>query len=543
MSKKLYKTVVYCRLSKEDGDKLESNSIASQRAYCEDYIARQADMQVVREPIIDDGFSGVSFERDGFKILEEEIKKGKIDCIVVRDLSRFSRNYIDAGRYLEKIFPQLGVRFVAINDSYDSLTSNPQSDSFILPFKNLINDTYCKDISVKIRSSLEIKQKSGEFVGSFCPYGYKRGTENRHQLVVDENASETVQMIFSMYKDGFSISRIADRLNQMGTLSPMEYKQSCGIRYETIFKTRDTAKWTYKAVKRILCNAVYIGVLAQGKRGTPNYKVRVVQAKDETKWVKVENAHEPLISYEDFAAVTEMMKRDMRSSQDGEHIFSGFLFCGDCGATMIRKTVPSKGKKYIYYVCSKNKSGKGCKAHSISAKEVEEKVFTAIHDQVELVINLEKALELIEDLSHKDRRVFNYETQITKLTEDIERYQRLKLRLYEDLTDGIVDKSEYFDFRERYTNIIEEKAQTKERLEKECKQAVGTGTTMRNWVTLFKEHENIEEINRRVLMSLVDRILIHENRVIEIVFKYKDEFEQALEYVLSFQKEEIKIAG
>lgn len=221
-----------------------------------------------------------------------------------------------------------------------------------------------------------------------------KSPENKNQLIVDEAVSEYVQMIFSMYKDGFSIGRIAKRLNQMGVLSPMEYKHSAGVKFDTVFKTGDTAKWTYKAVQRILTNEVYIGVLAQGKRGTPNYKVRVVKSKDESEWVKVENAHEALVSYEDFMAVKVMMQRDMRCSPDQNeaHLFSGFLFCGDCQQPMIRKTVPSKTKKYIYYVCSTNKHSRTCSPHSIAAKEVEEKVFRAIHDQIELVINLEHAL-------------------------------------------------------------------------------------------------------------------------------------------------------
>ena len=495
MPDKVYRTAIYCRLSREDGDKVESNSIASQRAICEDYIARHDDLELVCEPFVDDGYSGVSFNRPQFKKLEEAIRKGALDCIVVKDLSRFSRNYIDGGRYIEKIFPQLGIRFIAINDAYDSLTGDPQSDSFVIPFKNLINDSYCKDISMKIRSSLEVKQKSGEFVGSFAPYGYMKSPENKNQLIVDEAVSEYVQMIFSMYKDGFSIGRIAKRLNQMGVLSPMEYKHSAGVKFDTVFKTSDTAKWTYKAVQRILTNEVYIGVLAQGKRGTPNYKVRVVKSKDESEWVKVENAHEALVSYEDFMAVKVMMQRDMRCSpdQDEAHLFSGFLFCGDCQQPMIRKTVPSKTKKYIYYVCSTNKHSRTCSPHSIAAKEVEEKVFRAIHDQIELVINLEHALAMIERLPSQSRKAFNYEAQIAKIEEEIERYQKLKLGLYENFIGGVIDKSEYFEFRNSYTKIIEGKQDALLRVKKEMKQTVTTGTTERNWVTLFKQYENVED--------------------------------------------------
>ena len=539
MQKKIYRTAIYCRLSREDGDKVESNSIASQRAICEDFIAKHDDLELACEPFIDDGYSGVSFNRPQFKELEDALRKGKIDCIVVKDLSRFSRNYIDGGRYLEKIFPQLGIRFIAVNDAYDSLTGDPQSDSFIIPFKNLINDSYCKDISMKIRSSLEVKQKNGEFVGAFAPYGYRKSPEDKNRLIVDEDVSEYVQMIFSMYKDGFSIGRIADRLNQMGVLSPMEYKHSAGVKFETVFKTSETAKWTYKAVHRILTNEVYIGVLAQGKRGTPNYKVRVVQFRNEEDWVKVENAHEPLVSYEDFMAVKEMMKRDMRCSPDKDeaHLFSGFLFCADCHQSMIRKTVPSKNKKYVYFVCSSNKHSHTCSPHSISEKEVEEKVFRAIHDQVELVVNLEKALAMIDRLPSKSRKAFNYEAQIAKIEEEIERYQKLKLRLYEDLSDGIIDKSEYFDFRNSYTKIIEEKQETLLRVKKEMKQVVATGTTERNWVTLFKQYENIDELNRRILMALVDRVLVYEDHAIEIIFKYRDEYQKTLEYVLGYADE------
>lgn len=539
MSDKVYRTAVYCRLSREDGDKAESNSIASQRAICEDYIARHDDLELVCEPFIDDGYSGVSFNRPQFKELEEAVRRGRIDCIVVKDLSRFSRNYIDGGRYLEKIFPQLGIRFIAINDAYDSLTGDPQSDSFVIPFKNLINDSYCKDISMKIRSSLEVKQKSGEFVGAFAPYGYMKSPDNRNQLIVDEDVRETVQMIFSLYKDGVSIGRIADRLNQMGVLSPMEYKHSKGEKYDTVFKRGETALWTYKAVQRILSNEVYIGVLAQGKRGTPNHKVRVVQKKDESEWIKVENTHEALVSYEDFMAVKTMMKRDMRCSADCEEapLFSGFVFCGDCQQTMIRKTVPSKTKKYVYYICSGSKGSRDCSPHSISAKELEEKVFHAIHDQIELVIELERALELIDRLPAQNRKAFNYEAQIAKLEEEIERYKKLKLRLYEDLSDGIIDKSEYSDFRSRYTRIIEDKQEALHRVRKEMRDTVSTGITEKNWVTLFKQYENIDELNRRVLMSLVDRILIYEDHRIEIVFKYKDEYEQTVKFVLGYADE------
>lgn len=452
MLEKVYKTAVYARLSKDDGDKAESNSIASQKLICEEYIEKQDDLELV-DIYADDGYSGVDFDRPAFRRLEQDVRDGKINAIVVKDLSRFSRNYIDGGRYLEKIFPAIGVRFIAVNDSYDTSRGNPQSDSFLIPFKNLVNDTYCKDISVKVRSNLDVKRRNGEYVGSFTPYGYKKDETEKNRLVVDEYAGDIVRKIFSMYKDGISIGRIADRLNELGVLSPMEYKLSEGIHFDTSFRLSRSAKWSYTAVRRILTNEVYIGALVQGKRGTPNYKVHVVQNRDESEWIRVEDAHEALITYDDFVVVNTMLSGDTRScSGDNEtNLFSGFLFCADCGQPMNRKVVPSHNKKYLYYVCSSHKRHEGCSAHSISSKEVEKAVLGAVKTQIAGVLDLDRTLDYISRMPASDRVMFNYEAQIEKLTEEIEHCRKMKLRTYEDLTGGIIDKKEYADFREQYT--------------------------------------------------------------------------------------------
>lgn len=537
MNKKVYRTAIYARLSRDDGDKAESNSIISQKLFCREYIEQHSELELV-DTFADDGQSGVSFDRPEFRRMEQAIRDGKIDCIVCRDLSRFSRNYIEAGRYLEKIFPQLNIRFIAINDSYDNANGNIQSDSFIVPFKNLINDTYCKDISVKIRSSLDVKRRKGEYVGAFTPYGYRKDENNRNQLVVDEYAGEIVRFIFTMYKDGISIGAIADRLNSMGVLSPMEYKRSQGSNFESVFKAHETALWSYLAVRRILTAQVYIGDLIQGKTGTPNYKVRKLMKKDPSEWIVVEAAHEPLISHSDFSAVQTMLARDRRACGDPENagLFSGFLFCGDCGQSMVRKIVPSAKKKYVYYVCAASKTG-GCSTHSISEAKLTKAVFHAIHDQIEIVLELEKALDYIDRLPSIDRKALTHEAQITKLEEEIERCQRLKLRLYEDLADGIIDKAEYSEFRESYTKAIAQKKEALSRVRREYKDTLANGITERNWVTLFREYENIDELNRRVLMALVDKIVIHENHVIEILYKYRDEYKHAKEYADSFDEE------
>ena len=532
MSEKVYRTAIYARLSKDDGDKVESNSIVSQKAMCEEYIAKHGDLELV-ETFVDDGYSGVDFDRPDFRRLEEAVREKRIDAIVCKDLSRFSRNYIEGGRYLEKIFPVLGVRFIAINDSYDTLTGDPSSDSFIIPFKNLINDTYCKDISVKIRTNLDVKRRKGEYVGAHAPYGYMKDPKDKNRLVVDEYAGDIVRQIFSLYKDGVSICRIADRLNELGVLSPMEYKISSGLHYDSAFRTGNTAKWSYKAVKRILSNEVYIGVLAQGKRGTPNYKVHKIQTKEESDWIKVEDAHEALITYDDFMAVRIMLGRDMRSAgaEAEDNLFSGFMYCADCGQPMIRKVVPGGKKNYYYYVCSSNKRHEGCTAHSISTKEVETAVTNAVKDHVTDVLDMSDALEYIERLPSANRAIFNYEAQIAKLEEEIDRCRRMKLRIYEDLSDGVITKKEYADFRSQYTAMLEDKGAALERVKRERKDAEVTGDTERAWVTLFRQYENIEELTRRALMAMVDKVLVYEKHGVEVSFKYGDEYLRARDYI------------
>ena len=532
MSERVYRTAIYARLSKDDGDKAESNSIVSQKAMCEEYISKHGDLELV-ETFVDDGYSGVDFNRPDFRRMEEAVREKRIDAIVCKDLSRFSRNYIEGGRYLEKIFPALGIRFIAINDSYDTLTGDPSSDSFIIPFKNLINDTYCKDISVKIRTNLDVKRRRGEYVGAYAPYGYRKDPNDKNKLIVDEYAGDIVRQIFSLYKDGVSICRIADHLNELGVLSPMEYKISEGLHYDTAFRTGSSAKWSYKAVKRILTNEVYIGILAQGKRGTPNYKVHTVQTKEESDWIRVEDAHEALITYDDFMSVRMMLGRDMRSTgaDTEDNLFSGFLYCADCGQPMIRKVVPGGKKRYYYYVCSSHKRHEGCTAHSVSVKEVENAVTNAVKDHVSDVLDLTESLEYIERLPSANRAVFNYEAQITKLEEEIDRCRKMKLRIYEDLSDGVITKKEYADFRSQYNSMLEDKGASLERVKRERKDAEISGDTERAWVTLFRQYESVDELTRRVLMAMVDKVFIHEDHVVEVSFKYGDEFRRTREFV------------
>ena len=535
MPERIWNTAEYTRLSRDDGDKAESNSITSQKEIIRDYVRRHPEFLIVKE-YADDGYSGVNFERPGFKQLMEDIRAKKIDCVICKDLSRFARNYIDAGRYLEKIFPFMGVRFIAINDNYDSNGEKAQSDALIVPFKNLINDAYCRDISVKIRSQLDIKRKMGDFIGAFAPYGYRKDKENKNKLVIDEKAARTVEMIFSLRIQGLCNSAIADRLNDMGVLSPMEYKRSQGTNYGCGFRSNEQALWSPMLIKRILSNEIYIGTLMQHKSGTPNHKVKKRVAYDRDEWIVIENSHEPIIRRSDFDTVQNLMQRDVRTAPKEEkvHLFSGFVFCGDCRHTMVRKTVPRGERKYHYLVCSANKAKRGCSPHTFSEDKLKQIVFHIINDHIELIAQIEKVLDYIAALPEQDRRIINYDSQVAALENEITRYQDLKVNLYSDMAEGVISREEYREFHAGYDRRIADRQKQLGRLKEERTQVMENSSGNIEWIKQFKQYQHLTELDRECIVHLIEKILIYDGKRIEVCFRYRDELESALQYIERF---------
>lgn len=530
-SKETYRACIYTRLSRDDGDKPESDSIANQRALIRDYLKQHKEITIVSEHS-DDGYSGVNFERPGFAEMMDEIREGKVDCVVVKDLSRFGRNYIEAGNYIEKVFPFMGVRFIAINDSYDS-SDKSQSDSLVIPFKNLINDAYCKDISVKIRSQLEIKRKKGEYIGAFVVYGYVKDPEDHNRIIVDTYAAEVVRAIFRWKMAGMSQNRIADKLNSQGVLCPMEYKLSMGVKVQTNFRVHKQAKWSAVSVTRILTNELYTGVLLQGKSSTPNYKVKKRFDKEQSEWIRIENAHEAIITAGEFETVQELLGKDTRISPDEEALYplAGYVVCGDCGQNMVRKTIPRRGKKYVYYVCSTNKAKKGCSSHSISENKLMDAVLHVIKEQISTVMRIEGLLEMAQSLPENQRNIFNYDAQIVKLQEEIERNKGFRMKLYESLEEGMIDKDEYFIFKKNYSDKISLAEKNIQSLEAERDAAVEKNAADYSWVDAFKKYEGIGRVERQVVVNLISEIRVYEGNVVEIDFQHNDAIEAALKII------------
>lgn len=442
---------------------------------------------------------------------------------------------------MKRFFRFWGVRFIAINDNYDSNGEKSQQDTLIVPFKNLINDAYCRDISVKIRSQLDIKRKMGDFIGAFTTYGYKKDSGNKNKLIIDEEAARIVEFIFTKRIGGMCNSKIAEKLNGLGVPCPMEYKISNGMNYRTGFRTNERAYWTPTSVMRILTNEVYIGTLCQHKRGTPNHKIKHILDYDRSDWIIVENNHEPIIDKRDFETVQLLLQRDVRTAPKNENVplFSGFVFCGGCGCNMIRKTVPSGKKKYHYLVCSKNKSKKGCTPHSFSEAKLTKIVFRIVTDHIENISHIDEVLKYISKLPEHQRAVFNYEAQIKKIENEIGRFKDLKLNLYSDMADGVITREEYTEFSEGYSRKISERQRSLAVLKDERQQTVDAGSSQNDWINAFKQYENITELQRSVIVNLIEKIIIYDNEHIEVNFRYQDRFDTVVEYIKSFEEAQL----
>ncbi|MCI8276072.1 MAG: recombinase family protein [Lachnospiraceae bacterium] len=547
---KTYQAAIYLRLSREDGDVpagsgLVSDSISNQKALILDFLKSHTEIEV-HSVYADDGYSGVNFDRPDFQRMLEDIRQGLINCVVVKDLSRFGRNYIEAGRYIEKIFPMLGVRFIAVTDDYDSVTAaGGYGGDMVVPFKNLINDAYCRDISVKIRSHLEMKRKKGEYIGAFVVYGYLKDKKNKNRLVIDEYAAGVVRDIFAMKLRGMSQQTIADRLNKDGILSPMEYKKSIGIHLETTFKKGVQAKWSCTAVLRILKNEIYAGVLAQGKQTTPNYKIKTRVMKPEAEWVKVRNAHELIIPKNDFDLVQELLKQDTRIAPNRDVLFplAGLLYCGDCGETMVRKTVPAGGKKYVYYVCAGNKKDKTvCSPHRIAESALTDSVLRLLQTQIEQVLTLEAAMQAIEKAPELKADVAKIEERIARKRTELEKAEKRKRSLYEDFKDGILSRKEYLQIKEEYDRRIGEAEGTVTSYEREKEMILEKKTDMHDWIRKFKQYRNIRSLDRNAAAVMIKRILVYTVDRIEVTYNFADGFAECREYAAVYGKSDEKEA-
>lgn len=530
MAKVKYKAALYLRLSKEDGDKVESDSIINQRDLGMDFLSKHPDISLVCE-LADDGYTGSNFDRPNFRKMIDLITKGKVNCVIVKDLSRFARDYIGAGYYLEKLFPSLGVRFISINDNIDYKVDNGSNTQLIMGIKNIMNDAYIHDISVKIRSQFEIKRKKGEYIGAFVVYGYKKSSEDKHKLVVDEYAAEIVKDIFNKRMQGLSAVAIAEKLNLLNAPSPAEYKKQCGSKFHPNLQKNYIAKWSAKAIIRILTNEIYTGTLIQGKHTTVNHKVKKLIEKEQSQWVVIPESHEAIITQEQFDIVQKLIKQDTRVNPGNKqpYLFSGFLKCADCGDSMIRRTAKYHDKTYAYYMCSRNKLGYGCSSHRVKEDVLYASVLTAINSYCKNVSDLSKRLNAIPFSEIEAAKVAGIERSKQEKSEEIVDLQRT-MEIVENRCKNLLESRESCNEICADIRLSIKKLETEIRLLNDEKANI-TQEIRRNrvWIKFFTENGDLKELNRTILANLIDEILVHEDKRIVIRFNYQDKYMQLLE--------------
>lgn len=499
---------MYLRLSREDGDSFESNSIHNQREIIKTF-AKDHDLEIIAE-YADDGYSGSNFDRPQFKKMIEDLKQNKFQTIIVKDLSRFGRDYIESGKYLQKIFPELGTRFISVNDNYDSDSADVSDTHLILPIRNFINDSYCRDISMKVKSAKAIKRKNGEFIGSFACFGYKKDVKDKHKLVVDESVRHIIERIFQMKIEGHSSKGIADFLNSIGEVTPAKHKERKEENFNCGFLSKK-AKWDAKMINRIIENKVYIGTLEQGKTTKLNYKSKKEIEVNETDWIRHEKSHPAIVSESTFNLANKMVLRDVKQGKTEPFLLSGMVYCKDCHSPMIRRKVKSKDGYKVFYICSKHNLDGSCTRHSIKEDEIINACQSAITDYVK------RYESLIDKLKKLDIKELSIHVNFDDLINEKKRYETLRQSLYSDLEEELITTEEFERFRATYLGKIKEiekQIKTKEAIVKELKENLNKDSHFLSEMI----PEDTDTLTRMSLVSFIDQIEIGEEKEIHVVF-------------------------
>lgn len=535
---RVWRIAIYIRLSKEDArNNDESESVSNQRAIIEEHIAsfNDGDEYIIVDEYVDDGISGTTDdERDDFQRMLGDIKKGRINCVIVKDLARSFRNYSDQGYYLDDWFPRFNVRFISLyHQPLDSYKEPQNMRSIAVPIQGVLNENHCAETSDKIREVFDMKRRNGEHIGSFAAYGYIKDPNDKNALVVDEEAAEVVREIFTKFLDGMSKNAIVHYLNEHGVLSPAAYKRErLGLKYQN--PSIDPAKrplWGAVTITGILKNRMYCGDMVQGRYRVKSYKIHVQEVVPEDEWYIVENTHEAIIDRDTFDKVQRLLLRDTRTAPQKKQIylFSGFLRCADCGKAMTRSKVGGT----VYYYCRtyKDQSKSACTKHTIRHNRLEVAVLYAIQQQVYLAVDYTKTIERINRAPLVKSQSKKLADAIEQKERELAKIARYKQAIYQDWKDGEITHSDYRHMKEDYEEQAEALNEVIEKLRAEQAELENGIDTENPFLKAFRQYGNIEKLTRDVLIELVDHIKVYEGGNISIVFRFADELRRIQEFI------------
>ena len=516
MAENTYNVGIYCRLSNDDERDGESVSIENQKLLLQRYVRERGWNEI--DTYIDDGYSGTNFQRPGVQRLIADAKAGRINVILVKDLSRFGRNYIEFGQYTDYLFPSIGCRFIALNNGVDTMNADGSTD--VMCFLNLFNEFYSRDTSKKVRAVKRACAETGKFMGTYPPYGYQRDPEDKHHFIIDEDAAPIVRRIFAMRASGMGYFAIASVLNDEGIQSPREtyYQQ----------RSRDNPHrsinmWSNTTVKAILRNEAYIGNLVQGKFGKVSYKTSKMVRKPKEEWIRVEGTHEPIVSREMWDTVVSIDEKRVRKSDtsDGiKSIFTGLVYCADCGFKMRNKIdrIPMKDgeiKRYSRFICSSYaKGGKAaCTIHSISEEALHQLVLADIREKAQYAeYDRERLLAQIVRMKDKEQhsRQVSYEQELKAAAARVRELEKLMENLYADKCAGVVPQSVFQTLIQKYETERAQKSAALPDLEQKVKAQQGNRYNADRWMEIIRRYTEIENLDETILFELVDRIEVGE---------------------------------
>ncbi len=534
---RVYQVGAYVRLSVLDGHRENSDSIENQEALLRAYIENDPSLSLYCV-YSDNGETGVNFERDDFERLLDDIRMGNVDCVIVKDLSRFGRNYIEAGEYLEKIFPFMGVRFIAVNDGYDSLDPSTY-DSLTINLKNLVNDVYARDISQKICPVLRGKQERGEFIGAWAAYGYLKDPEDKHRLIVDEETAPIVRDIFDWRLSGMSYQSIARELNSRGIPSPSRYRFEKGMVKDQRFAN---TIWKVAVMKSMLSNEVYLGHMVQGRKREALWEGQQQTVLPKEQWLVVKNTHEPIIRQAVFDGVQKLGEQAARvyyekqtrfaEVTNTENILKGLVYCENCDTNLVRyKNVRENKHKepnfhvWYNYICPVHTAEiDRCSFTSIPETKLLEVVFSVIQSQLVTALDMEK---LIRGAANKSA-VLSKKQQINQRMEQartqLNRIARLKESLCDDYLDRLMDEKDYLYAQNRYkeqeadlTALLGELAAQEQSMRE-------TQTEENPWLRTFLTFREEPSLTRKMALELVEKVIVHSKSAVTVKLRFEDEY-------------------
>lgn len=517
---KIYKTALYARLSAEREDTRERGTIQNQIQFIRHYVEQQEDMEIY-DTYMDDDISGTRFDRPAFERMMSDMRNGRIDCIVVKDLSRLGRDYIETGNLIERVFPMFQVRFVAVNDQFDSVKGGAE---MIMTVTNIANALYAQDISKKIATAKENQMKQGIPCG-LVPYGYRveRNAGNEKVMVPDEEPAGIVRRIFEEIAAGKPQTEVAEMLNKEGIPTPYQYRMR---KQPEKLAEKAYLRWNRDHIAAILKNEVYLGRYVSGKDRVCLYRHEKRHTADKGQWNVFENHHEPLVSEQLFETANARKEKQKQGKCGVDNFFRRKIYCGCCGSGMIIRPE----KKHRYYICTRKRQyGKdSCNCLLVRMDVVYDTVFLAVKEQIKMLLDTDELLQKMNQSSKAKERMASFSEALNKCHADLGKVAALKSGLYADYQQNLLTEKEYLQLNEEYSGRIEKLEQYADELAEVMEGYRHTpmrGTELKKTIEKYRSRR---KLSKEMAEELVDRVLIHEDKRIEVVFKYDDEMKKLL---------------